>query len=109
MEFVIWDSHTDYFLSSNLIPELSRITFKYKVLVLITSKISTEKFFNKGVFLPAYLPFSLYLHSDHPNLFSRSDLKDVVYECQLDVRTASNKQIRSYFTLRPASAYFQEG
>ncbi|RFB12734.1 hypothetical protein DZB84_18460 [Bacillus sp. HNG] len=109
MKFVIWDSHTDYFHSSNLIPVLSRITFKYKIPFLITSKISTEKFFNKGVFLPAYLPFSLYLHSDHPNLFSRSDLKDVAYEFQLDVRTTSNKQLRSYFTFRPASAYCQEG
>ncbi|MCH6265095.1 hypothetical protein [Neobacillus citreus] len=109
IKFIIWDSNTKYFLSSNLIPVLSRITFKYKIPVLITSKISVGKFFNQDVFLPAYLPFSLYLHSDHPNLFSRSNLKDVAYEFQLDVRTTSNKKLRSYFTFRPASAYCQEG
>lgn len=109
IKLVIWDSHTDYFLSSNLIPELSRITFIYKIPVLITSKISTEKFFNRGVFLPSYLPFSLYLHSKHPNLFSLSNLKDVAYEFQLDVRTALNNRTKNHFTLRPASAYCQVG
>lgn len=109
MEFVVWDSHTNYFLSSNLIPELSRITFDYKIPVLITSKISHEKLINKYPFLPAYLQSSLYLHSKHPNLFSLSNLKDVVYEFQLDVRTALNNQTKNHFTLRPASAYCQVG
>ncbi|MBT2694623.1 hypothetical protein [Bacillus sp. ISL-55] len=109
IKFVIWDSHTDYFYKSNLVPELLRIMFNYKVTVLITSKISIEIFINKYPFLPAYLQSSLYLHSKHPNLFSLSNLKDVAYEFQLDVRTALNNQTKNHFTLRPASAYCQVG
>jgi hypothetical protein len=109
IKFVIWDSHTDYFYSSNLIPQLSRITFNYKVPTLITSKISTEKFTNRYSFLPAYLQSALYLHSKHPNLFSLSNSKEIAYQFELEIRTALNKRMKNFFTIRTASAYCQEG
>lgn len=109
IKFVIWESHTDYFNSSNLIPQLSRITFNYKVPTLITSRIFTDKFINKNAFLPSCLQSSLYLHSQHPNLLSLSNSKDIAYQFELDVRTALNKPMKNYFTIRPTTAYCQEG
>ncbi|WP_442598170.1 hypothetical protein [Neobacillus sp. D3-1R] len=109
IKFVIWESHTDYFYSSNLIPRLSRLSFKYGIPSLITSKISTEKFTNRYPFLPAFLQSSFYVHSKYPNLFSLSNSKEMAYQFELEIKTASNKQKKQFYTLRPASGYCQEG
>jgi len=108
-QFVVIDSHTDFFYSSNFIPQLVRIASNYKATILFTSKISSEKFNDNRLLLPAFLQSSLHLHSKHPNLYSLSDSKGIAYEFELEVRNNANERIKSYFTIRPASAYCQEG
>jgi hypothetical protein len=107
-QFIIIDSHTDFFFSSNLIPQLVRIASNHKATILFTSQITSEKFIDKSLLLPAFLQSSLYLHSKHPNLYSLSDSKGIAYEFELEVRNNANERLKNYFTIRPACAYCQE-
>lgn len=108
-QIVIIDSHTDYFYRLNLIPQLAKMSFDSNVTILFTSQVTTEKFTEKSIFLPSFIKNSLYLHSRHTDLYSQSNSKEVAYQFELDIRTPSNQRLINYFTIRPASAYCQEG
>lgn len=109
IKIVILDSHTDYFHKMNLLPQLSKMYFDKNLTILFTSQVSSDKFIHRSTFIPTFLNISLYLHSQHPNLYSLTDAKDIAYDFELDVRNRSNMQLKCYFTLYPASAYCQEG
>lgn len=59
IKIVIIDSHTDYFLKTNLFPQLTRTAFKEDLSILFTSKNSSEESLNRNK--PIY---SFYLHSN---------------------------------------------
>ncbi|MEC1157822.1 hypothetical protein [Cytobacillus horneckiae] len=104
MKIVIIDSHTDYFLKTNLYPQLTRTAFKEDLTILFTSKNSSEESLNRNK--PIY---SFYLHSNYPDLYSQSDSKELTYDFELDISTPSNNRLKSYFTLFPSSGYCMEG
>jgi hypothetical protein len=108
-KFVIIDSHTDYFHSYNLIPQLVSMSFKYRLPILFTSKINSEKYVDQYTLLPGYLKSAFYLHSTHPDLFTHSNSKEIAYEFELDIKLDSKTQYKNYFTLRPSSTYCQQG
>lgn len=108
-KMIIIDSHTDCFNKMNLIPQLSSLSFESNITILFTSPINTEKFFDEFIYLPSYIKGSFYLSSKFPDLYLYSDTKDTAFSFELDIRTPSNKQLKYYFTICPASAYCQEG
>jgi hypothetical protein len=108
-KMIIIDSHTDYFNQMNLIPQLSSLSFERNITILFTSPITTQKFFDKSIYLPQYIKGSLYLTSKYADLYLRSDTRDTAFLFELDIRTPSNQRLKNYFTIRPASVYCQEG
>ncbi|MEC1759887.1 hypothetical protein [Schinkia azotoformans] len=109
ISMVIVDSQKDYFLKTNIYPQLSWMSFNKNVTILFTSKVIEKHPTYKFTDLSTFVENTLYLHSKHPDLYSLADSKNVAYEFELDSRTPSNKGLKSYFTVRPASAYCQVG
>jgi hypothetical protein len=109
IRMIIIDSHTDYFNKMNLIPQLSRLSYERNITILFTSPIATEKFFDHSIFLPSYIKNYFHLSSKYTDLYLRLDSKDTAFSFELNIRTPSNQRLKNYFTIRPASAYCQEG
>lgn len=109
IQIVIIDSHTDYFYEINLIAQLAKMSFDRNITIIFTSQVTSKKFIENEILLPSFLKSSLYIHSNHADLYSLTDSKEIAYDFELDIRTSSNKWFKNYFTLRPAGAYCEEG